>query len=142
MNQAGSGISGFQGIRYQRGNGFMGRMISGTVMPILKKILPFLGRTALNAGSNIMQDIENGENIGESAKKRFKETKDIIKMKAADKIKQLTGGSKRQHQNNKATGKNKRTKPGKKTKRLKKTRASKKCKSSKKHRNKVATDFL
>lgn len=95
MNQAGSGIGGFQGIRYQRGNGFFGRIVSGTVMPILKKVLPFLGKTALNAGSDLLSDIEREENIKASAKKRFSESKKKIGKAAMDKVKLLTGEGKR-----------------------------------------------
>lgn len=92
MNQAGSGIAGFQGIRYQKGNGFMGRVISGAIMPILRKVLPYLGKTALSAGANIMQDYEEGTPLTESATRRLKETKAEITRKTKQKFKELTGG--------------------------------------------------
>lgn len=139
MNQAGSGIAGFQGVRYQHGSGFMGRMISGTIMPVLKKILPFLGKTALNTGSNILQDFENGEKISDSAKKRLKETKELIKMKAADKFKQLTGGARRRRK--KSTKNKRRTrKPNPRKRRAKSKRIVRK--KYNRRRNKNACDFL
>lgn len=33
INQAGSGITGFSGVRYQRGSGFFGRLMKGAIMP-------------------------------------------------------------------------------------------------------------
>ena len=44
LDQAGSGLSTFERVRYQRGNGFFGRLLSGAILPALR----FLGREALN----------------------------------------------------------------------------------------------
>lgn len=128
MNQAGSGLAGFQGVRYQKGNGFMGRLVTGTVMPILKKVLPFLGKTVLNAGSNIIQDFENGGNLKESASKRFNETKTLLKSKSLQKLKELTGGGRKKTRTNKR-------------KNIKK-RKPKKKKQTKRRIKRVACDFL
>lgn len=142
MNQAGSGIAGFQGVRYQRGSGFMGRMITGTVMPILKKILPFLGRTALKAGTDILQDFENGDKFSDSAKRRLKETKESIKMKAVDKFKELTGSSRRKTKP-KTKRSNKRQKLKKSSKKITKRKQKSKQKSHKTQKKKCsAFDFL
>ena len=70
VNQAGSGIAGFSGVKYQRGHGFFGRLLSGAVLPILK----YLGKKALNTGVGIGSDIIQGENIKSSMKKRLKKT--------------------------------------------------------------------
>lgn len=70
VNQAGSGIAGYSGIKYQRGHGFFGRLLSGTVLPILK----YLGKKALNTGVGIGSDIIQGENLKNSMKKRLKTT--------------------------------------------------------------------
>lgn len=143
INQAGTGIGGFQGVRYQKGNGFFGRVVSGTVMPILKKVLPFLGKTALSAGSDLLSDIENGSDFKSSVKKRFSEGKKKIGRAAMEKVKLLTGeGKKRRFRRKKskpAVATNKRrkktTKKGKRKPR--KTKAQKRRRSKK-----VAKDFL
>lgn len=143
LNQAGSGISGFQGIRYQKGNGFMGRVISGALMPILRKVLPYLGKTALSAGANIMQDYENGASFSESAKNRLKQTKAEIRRKSLEKFKELTGGrraknkrttcasSKKKSNGKKSKQTKSKAKKGKKTKAKSKQKATKSRKSTK-----------
>ena len=66
--QAGTGIAGFQGYRYQRGHEFFGRLISKAVFPLLK----FLGKRALSTGADIATDvIVNKRNIADAAKERL-----------------------------------------------------------------------
>lgn len=95
VKQAGSGIGGFSGLRYQKGDGFFGRMVSGAILPLIKKVLPFLGSTALSTGMNIMSDISSGQKFKESAGKRFRETAADIEDKAMAKVKSLTGSGRR-----------------------------------------------
>jgi len=68
INQAGSGIAGYSGVRYQKGHGFFGRLLSGAVMPILK----YLGKKALSTGVNIGTDLLQGDNFKSTMKKRLK----------------------------------------------------------------------
>lgn len=65
--QSGTGISSFQGVRWQRGHSFFGRLLRRAAIPILK----FLGREALGAGAQVAQDVIAGGNIKDSAKKHF-----------------------------------------------------------------------
>jgi hypothetical protein len=67
-NQAGTGISGFQGVRYQRGHGFISNLWLGTLSPLLK----YLGKKAVGVGGNMYDDFRKGEDIKESAKKRLR----------------------------------------------------------------------
>jgi hypothetical protein len=69
INQAGSGLPGFEGVRYQRGHGFFGRVFKTALMPLLK----FLGKRAVASGADIVGDVLEGRNIKESAKERGKE---------------------------------------------------------------------
>ncbi|RWS08782.1 uncharacterized protein B4U79_15200, partial [Dinothrombium tinctorium] len=69
VNQAGNGISGFQGQRFQRGHGFFGRIFSGAILPALK----FLGKHALSAGINVAQDSLHGAKFKDSLKNRVRE---------------------------------------------------------------------
>ena len=67
-HQAGTGIAGFQGIRYQRGHGFFGRLISRAVFPLLK----FLGKRALSTGADIATDVLiNKRGLKDAAKERL-----------------------------------------------------------------------
>lgn len=92
LNQAGSGLGGFAGYRYQKGDGFFGRLISGTVLPLIKKALPFLARTGFDKGIDMMRDVSEGHNFKESFKKRMKEAGEELTDKAIGKVKLVTGG--------------------------------------------------
>jgi hypothetical protein len=56
VNQVGSGLPGFQGIRYQRGHGFFGRLFSNTILPFVKQLLPGIGKRALPSVAGLAQD--------------------------------------------------------------------------------------
>ena len=62
-NQVGSGLAGFQGIRYQKGNGWFRRLFSSTVLPFVIQLIPALGKRVLPKGVAIAQDILGGENV-------------------------------------------------------------------------------
>jgi len=70
--QAGSGISGFEGIQYQhqKGSGFFGRILKGIGLPLVR----YFGRQALETGKNIASDVLGGVNIKRAGKKRLRET--------------------------------------------------------------------
>jgi len=68
VNQAGTGIVGYEGVRYQRGHNFFGRAIK-FLFPVLK----FLGKHALSTGINVASDVlENEKPFKESVKERLK----------------------------------------------------------------------
>jgi len=84
VRQAGSGIAGYGGVRYQKGNGFFGRLISGGLLPIIKSFLPYFGKKVLTAGTNIAEDMLDGKNFKSSVKSNLNNTartmaKDAIK---------------------------------------------------------------
>lgn len=63
----------YTGTRNQRGYG-LGSMISGlfsSALPILKKGAVSLGKRVLKTGLEIASDAAKGENLGQSAKRRF-----------------------------------------------------------------------
>ena len=66
VNQAGSGLRGFSGTRYQRGYGWFSRLFSSAILPALK----FLGKKSLSAGINVADDVLAGKNVKESLKTR------------------------------------------------------------------------
>lgn len=68
-NQAGSGLAVFSGSKFQRGNGFFGR-----ILKFLKPALSFLAKQGLKSAVHIGNDLLEGESFSESAKRRLKET--------------------------------------------------------------------
>ena len=64
VNQAGSGIGGFQGVRFQRGQGFFGNIFKSAIMPLLK----YLGPKLLKTGASVASDAISGENVLQSLK--------------------------------------------------------------------------
>ena len=104
VNQAGSGLSGFSGVRYQRGHGFFGRLFSG-IGNFMKELLPAIGKRALPSGIGLAQDILSGENVLKSAKSRLIEAGKSVADETLDKIKSRiqkgTGYRKRRRKNKK-----------------------------------------
>ena len=92
-DQAGSGISAFQGVRYQRGHGFFGRLFSG-LGNFVKGLAPGLFRKTLPTAIGFANDIIEGENVGKSAKKRLFEAGKVAANETLDHIKsKIQGGS-------------------------------------------------
>ena len=69
-NQVGSGLAGFQGVRFQRGHGFFGRIFSG-IGNFVKQLAPSLIKRTLPSAIGLAQDVMEGENFGQSTKKRL-----------------------------------------------------------------------
>ena len=69
-NQVGSGLAGFQGVRYQRGHGFFGRLFSG-IGSFVKDLAPGIFKRALPSAINLAKDVLAGENVSQSTKKRL-----------------------------------------------------------------------
>lgn len=126
-------MGGFAGQRYQKGDGFFGRLISGTVLPIIKKVLPYLGKTAFNTGIDILGDVSQGQKFKESAKRRLRETGDRVTEKAMSKVREITGSGRKRGRKRKAPSKRAPIKQRKTKSRKKSTKSSKK---------KRASDFL
>lgn len=77
VSQVGSGLTPFEGMRFQRGHGLFSNFIKGKILPMLKSVLPYLGRTAMDAGVNIARNLSEGESLKSAAKK-------VLKKKAFD----------------------------------------------------------
>ena len=123
MEQAGSGMGYYAGSRYQKGNGFFGRFISGSMLPLIKKVLPFLGKSALNTGIDVLNDWSQGEKLKDSLSKRVKDTAEKINETAKAKVKEITGSGKRKRWTQDVPAKKqKRVDSKKKRRKTKKTR--------------------
>ena len=72
-NQAGGGISVFQGKTIQHGSGLGGvfsKVFKG-IAPVLKQAAKTAGKQLLTTGGQIAQDIINGQRFSQSAKKNL-----------------------------------------------------------------------
>lgn len=87
LNQAGSGIAAYTGIRYQKGNGFFGRLISGFALPLLK----YFGKQGLEAVGNIVTDIKANpdSNIKDILKRQAKSTLSKVTEDGANRTKKF-----------------------------------------------------
>ena len=134
--QAGSGIGGFSGVRYQRGHGFFGRLISGGIGPILKKIFPYVKNLAMDTGLNIAEDVLDGNNLKESAKRRFKESGINMVKDGITQVKKMKGSGYKRRK--------KRSAPIKRTKRKFKRKGKRKTRRKYKRRTRKlkAINFL
>lgn len=87
VDQAGSGIAGFEGYRFHKGNGFFGRLLKTFAKPLLG----YFGKKALNTGKSIVSDLASGESIKTSGKRRLKEALDSMSDDAARKFMRGSG---------------------------------------------------
>ena len=87
-NQAGNGLSGFKGVRYQKGHGFFGRLITSFIKPLLG----YLGKKLFNVGTNIATDVLSGEKFKSSGKRRLAETVQMIGRDVRKKVDQMGSG--------------------------------------------------
>lgn len=136
VNQAGSGLGGFSGVRYQKGDGFFGRMMSGTILPIIKKVLPYLGKQALSTAQDIAGDLSQGQKFKESVGKRFKSAAGRVGEDAMAKVRQLSGSGKRKRRRRTVC------KVAVKKKRVTRKRRTKRKGTKRRYSRKKASDFL
>lgn len=132
--QAGSGISGFQGIRYQKGTGIFGNFLRTIGLPILK----YLGRQALETGVDIGQDIISGSKVKDAAKSNLRKRASKVLVDANDRAQALLSGSgmKRRRITRKGKKSIKRRKSENKKKPTGKTRMKKKAQIKKGNKQK------
>jgi len=93
-NQRGGGLSGFQGIRYQRGAG-LGSFFRGVfraALPVISSIGKTVGQQALSSGAAMMRDVGNGDSVRTAFKNRGREAAEELLTKAANAVKQTGSG--------------------------------------------------
>lgn len=95
MNQAGAGLTVYQGPRFQHGHGFgsfFGRMFR-SIAPVILPGLKSAGKQLLKAGVNVASDALQGQNIGESVKEHFSNAGRTIARNTLNGVSNLAGGS-------------------------------------------------
>jgi hypothetical protein len=146
-NQAGTGIGGFQGTRFQRGNGFLGTLYRSAVLPLLK----YLGPKAFRTGIDTVQDSIGGENFMSALKKNSKKTAQKIAGDASERAMRFaqtgTGKRRRKPITQMGTGKRRRksitqTGSGKRRRKSKKQPKRRNRRSVKRTTKKLSSIFI
>ena len=95
QQQKGGGISGFEGIRYQRGSG-LGSFFQGlfrAALPVISSIGKTVGKQALTSGAAMIQDLASGQKIEHVVKTRGREAANQLLTKATNAVKQTGSGN-------------------------------------------------
>ena len=102
--QQGHGMPVFTGTPWMRGYGQVGfglgglfRSLARAVMPMVKSGAKALGKSALNAGANLLMDVSLGKDLKQAIKTRGKEAVSDARDKAINRLKTFaqTGSGKR-----------------------------------------------
>ncbi len=95
LNQSGSGVSGFSGLRYQKGNSWKG------FFKFIRPVLAYFTKQGIKTAAIIGADLLQGENLKTSAKNRLIETGKSVGKKAVEKLNtisdQIGNGKKRKY---------------------------------------------
>ena len=135
VNQAGSGLTAYHGLQYQRGHGFFGTLFSSIIKPLGK----YLGKQALNTGVKLGSDFLSGENFKDSFKKNIKLTGEKILDDGYSRAKKFAqsgkGRKRRRRRKPKKVDKSIiKVKKSNKKRRKRKTKSVKKRQSTRRHR--------
>lgn len=104
--QAGSGLVGFQGVRYQRGHGFFGRLLTKAIYPLIK----FFGKKAVGVGADLATDIiVDKKNWKTAARERLNEAAEDVVKTGAKKAKSFAGSGKRRRKKRSILGSGRKT---------------------------------
>jgi len=136
MNQAGSGIGGFEGLKYnQLGGSIWGGIFKNTLLPLLK----YVGKKAASTGLNVADDYFSGRKMKESIKDQLKSTAKVMASDAKSKLQKGKGRKRRKHQVIKSTNVFRRKRSPIKKKRTATKRKSKQTKTKTTRRKKKSS---
>jgi len=125
LNQAGNGLAGFEGDRYQKGSGFF-----SSIWKFLASGAKLLGRKFLGHAADLGSDMLKGEDFKESAKKRLKLAGKDVLNEAVERAKSFA-------QKGNGRRRKRRTKRSKKKPKTKRKTSSKKKKTTKSKKRSV-----
>lgn len=96
-HQSGSGINYYQGSPFQKGYGFGGlfRSLFRAAVPLFKSGAKAVGKQLFHSGVDMLNDVSQGDNIKEAAKRRLKEAGKNLTDKATVKVKSMIGSGRR-----------------------------------------------
>jgi hypothetical protein len=125
LNQAGNGLAGFEGDRYQKGSGFF-----SSIWKFLAPGAKLLGRKFLGHAADLGSDMLKGEDFKELAKKRLKLAGKDVLNEAVERAKSFA-------QKGNGRRRKRRTKRSKKKSKTKRKTSSKKKKTTKSKKRSV-----
>ena len=87
--QRGGNITGYRGARFQRGYGLVGifKSLARYAIPLFKQGAKVVGKRALQAATEVGQDVLQGKNVRESGKTHGRE---VVKLKTLPRSKDTT----------------------------------------------------
>lgn len=77
----------------QKGNGFFGRIIRGSLMPIIKSVLPYLKDVALEGVGSLVTDLQQGKTLKDAASSSLKKTSSTVLNDVAKRVAKAQTGS-------------------------------------------------
>ena len=93
-NQAGGEIDPY--VSYvrlpQQGRGFFGRLIKGSVLPLIRSILPWVKNTALEGVGGLVSDLKEGVSLKEAGKRQLSKAANSAMDEIVAKIRQRGSG--------------------------------------------------
>ncbi|GFX09158.1 uncharacterized protein TNCV_4167371 [Trichonephila clavipes] len=97
VNQAGNGLSYYQGQSFQKGYGIGGcfKRLFRTALPFLTRGAKSVGKEVLKTGTQIVNDLLEGQNLEDAAKHRAKETGRKLAREAIKKADDMLGQGKK-----------------------------------------------
>ncbi|GFX57118.1 uncharacterized protein F54H12.2 [Trichonephila clavipes] len=115
VNQAGNGLSYYQGQSFQKGSGIGGwfKRLFRTALPFLTRGAKSVGKEVLKTGTQIVNDLLEGQNLEDAAKHRTKETGRKLAREAIKKADDMLGQGKSIKERKDSQNTSFRLKPGK-----------------------------
>lgn len=77
----------------QRGSGFFGRIIRGSLAPIIRSVLPYLKDIALEGVGGLVNDLKNGISVREASKTQIRKTAANLMDDVAKRMRPVQEGS-------------------------------------------------
>lgn len=77
----------------QRGRGFFGRILKGSILPIIRSVLPYLKDKALDGVGKLVSDMKEGMSIKEAGKRQLKRTASQVFDDVVEKVQKSQKGS-------------------------------------------------
>lgn len=91
----------------QRGRGFFGRILKGSILPIIRSVMPYLKDKALGGVEGLVTDMKSGMSIKEAGSRQLKRTASQVMDDVVTKIKQRGSGVRKRQSRRKRSYKRK-----------------------------------
>lgn len=75
----------------QKGNGFFGRLIRGSLIPIVKSVLPYLKNVALDGVGGLVDDLKEGKSFKDATTGQLKRASDTVLTDMVKRVKTQSG---------------------------------------------------